>query len=437
MSADTHDAAWLQHSRDRIAARRALDAKSRAAKEFPGFLQAFPALRAAAQHEHAVLLGAITCRQFAPGEIMSHAASPALVYLLAGEALSMDTASDCTDALGKGGTPVLERQGVGEALLVGSSMSPECAPIIKASCLCTALVLSLADLAELKSRLPDSVASEFDARLRLHQAWHHGCKATDQWAKVTASAAEVKDLVRVCMDAVRRDDAAMIRKMSDKKALLALSDPCSPEGGAIHIAVSRKQHACLDALLELEVSPNARSGTGHTPLHMAALIGDDKAIVKLLSARGSPDSSARNLRTPLHTAAQEGHHEIVKTLLAAAAAVDVQDSRLVTPMHLAVRHSHPHVVRALLLAGCSLNKRDLHGRSVWHEARHWSFGDTDGCDRAGRAAVYDMVHLVFTREKYLNDALHPCGQRDRSYLEMPAKIQPEPEKAKASAFNLV
>ena len=69
---------------------------------------------------------------------------------------------------------------------------------------------------------------------------------------------------------------------------------------------------------------------------------------------------------------------------------------------------------------------------------------SDVCVKCGlhfdnRAAIYDMVNLVFTRERMLTDWGHPCCERDRSYLEMPEK-EPEPEPPKTPpkpSFNLV
>ena len=43
----------------------------------------------------------------------------------------------------------------------------------------------------------------------------------------------------------------------------------------------------------------------------------------------------------------------------------------------------------------------------------WKDGDADGLGRQERGAIYDMVHLVFTREKLLTDWGHPCPERDR------------------------
>ena len=49
--------------------------------------------------------------------------------------------------------------------------------------------------------------------------------------------------------------------------------------------------------------------------------------------------------------------------------------------------------------------------------------DAAAFSRPDRAAVYDMVHLVFTREKLLTDWGHPCCNRDRWVEEAQLYLQ--------------
>jgi uncharacterized protein YfiM (DUF2279 family) len=414
VSADAHDEIWLKHSHERISQRRALDASHRRSQLFPSFLSAFPVLRDASQHLRALVMGACSLVHFEKGGVISSDASPALVLIIAGEA-----------SLGSGAI-VSQGVGVGEEILWGEPAST----LEAASHTCTAVVL---EFAMLKQSLSESRQySAFEKRLLLHRAWHRGL-AEDS----NMGAQEVQEFVSSLVDAASANDAATTRKVAEtRQDLLALA-----EGKALHSAAMNGAHSCIDIVLGLESSPDARNGSGQTPLHAAALVGDAIAGQKLLEAKANPNNSDMSLRTPLHIAAQEGCLDVARALLKAGATVDVQDSRLSTPAHLACAAGHPHVVKALLVAGCNMRKKDHHGRTVWNVARYWK-DNLEGGEVAGdRSAVYDMVNLVFRREKLLTDWAHPCGGRDRTYLEMPEpEPEPEPElesKPVRPSFNLV
>ena len=127
-----------------------------------------------------------------------------------------------------------------------------------------------------------------------------------------------------------------IRKVArDRPALLDLCDHSAREGGALHVAAMSRSDSAFDTLLELDASPDARSSSGHTPMHSkmrqccrasasfvarraavtramhvflgagAALVGNLTAIRKLLERQASASKSSNMLRTPLHFAAQE------------------------------------------------------------------------------------------------------------------------------------
>jgi len=415
VSAAAHDETWLRHAQERITQRRALDARQRVAQLLPEFLAAFPVLRGALRHSRAQICACIALRQFERGSTISSENTPALVFLISGMATN-------------GGAVVSAGEGVGEEALWGE---PAVA-LEAASRTCSALVL---DVMLLKESVSGCCDADFEKSLLPYRAWHRGLGEN-------SGAQEVKDFVSSLVNAASLGDAGMIRNFAaGRENLLDVADPGSREGGALHIASMKGEHSCLDTLLGLGASANARGGSGQTPLHAAALVGDAFASKKLLEAKANPNNSDAHLRTPLHVAAQEGHIDVVKALLASGAKVDVQDSRLSTPAHLACAWGNPTVVKALLLAGCNLKKKDHHKWNVWNTARQWQDGHGNS-DRASLyAAVYDMVNLVWRREKGLTDWGHPCEERDRTYLEMP-EPEPEPEPAPAPApskpsFNLV
>ena len=94
---------------------------------------------------------------------------------------------------------------------------------------------------------------------------------------------------------------------------------------------------------------NARDEKGRTPLHVAAVISKQPAVVAAL-AKGGAELDARDEkgRTPLHLAAVLGQPAIVSALVKAGADLDARDERGRTPLQLAEKFSKtPEVVNAL------------------------------------------------------------------------------------------
>jgi ankyrin repeat protein len=53
----------------------------------------------------------------------------------------------------------------------------------------------------------------------------------------------------------------------DRPNLLDLADLSDLEGGALHVAAMHSNDSAFNTLLDLKASPDARSSSGHTPMH--------------------------------------------------------------------------------------------------------------------------------------------------------------------------
>ena len=189
VSADVHDADWLQHSHERIAARRSLDDRKITATAFSNFLDAFPILRHASQHLRALIMSVITLKKFSTGETMNDGKRPALVFMLAGEAT----------AVGVKNKTIPKGQGFGEGNLWGETTNPT---LVAKSRTCTALVLVMEDFVALKLAIPEHFV-EFDQQLQLRRAWHRG----ESEDGCSMASEEVQDLTRSLVRAVQSDDS--------------------------------------------------------------------------------------------------------------------------------------------------------------------------------------------------------------------------------------
>lgn len=161
-------------------------------------------------------------------------------------------------------------------------------------------------------------------------------------------------------DAATVGDAYRIGELVARDGSLAnavAGDGFSPLG----LAAFFKRPDAVRALLDLgaDVHLASRSG-GFTPLHSA--IADDgdaavKDIVRMLLERGAdPNARSGSGATPLHTAAFTGNVPVVRMLLTAGADPEIRDDAGKTPLDVA-RERRQTEVAALLHHGVTNRRR--------------------------------------------------------------------------------
>jgi ankyrin repeat protein len=132
---------------------------------------------------------------------------------------------------------------------------------------------------------------------------------------------------------------------------------------ALVIAVSRKNAAGVQLLLEAGANPNTRytdrSGKfKQTPAVQFAATNGSVEVLRLLAKAGADLNAADATGlTPLMSAAFMGHTEVVDLLLKAGAALEGRDEEGYTPLMFANNKGQPAVVRQLLTAGADANAR--------------------------------------------------------------------------------
>lgn len=99
-------------------------------------------------------------------------------------------------------------------------------------------------------------------------------------------------------------------------------------------------------------SPDAREGSGWTPLMFAAYAGHKAVARALLECGAEPEAGVAGL-CPLHCAAQNGHLAVCEQLLAAGAAPSPCAPPGWTPLHYAASRGHTEVVRFLVRSGAA------------------------------------------------------------------------------------
>jgi ankyrin repeat protein len=149
-----------------------------------------------------------------------------------------------------------------------------------------------------------------------------------------ASRREKTDLVRLLLD--RGVD---VNIASSESGATPLHNACGTRLADYYPGQQTNIEATIRLLLERGADPTLTSEYGYTPLHNAAIPGDDIAV-RLLLATGRIDLDARDHegRTPLHVAAHHGRLDAARLLVDAGAAVNARDASHHTPLGWAMTH---------------------------------------------------------------------------------------------------
>ncbi|EAQ93305.1 hypothetical protein CHGG_01540 [Chaetomium globosum CBS 148.51] len=112
----------------------------------------------------------------------------------------------------------------------------------------------------------------------------------------------------------------------------------------------------------------AKDELGRSPLHIAALAGDDE-LAKLL-IRSLADVNLGDMRggTALHVAAANGEEGIVRLLIANGANMDAADMDGLTPVYAAAAQKQEAIASLLLESGANKNAADHQGSTLLHIA---------------------------------------------------------------------
>jgi len=110
---------------------------------------------------------------------------------------------------------------------------------------------------------------------------------------------------------------------------------------------------------------------GRPTLHSSILRGDIEAVKKLLrSYKINVNKKDDNERTPLHFAALKGNEKAIKLLKMRGANPNIEDCHGSIPLHLAAKHNNPEAVKLLIDMGSELNVQDRYGNTPLHLAAY-------------------------------------------------------------------
>lgn len=127
----------------------------------------------------------------------------------------------------------------------------------------------------------------------------------------------------------------------------------------LHAAVSSKNPACVEFLLENGHLPVPLDKEGFTPLHLAATLDDSGPLAMLLEKNVNIEVPARGSKLlALHCAALAGRTENCRLLVEKGANIEARDKKDgVTPLIASFFHDHRETCKYLLKAGANIMTR--------------------------------------------------------------------------------
>ncbi|PIO74140.1 ankyrin repeat protein [Teladorsagia circumcincta] len=216
---------------------------------------------------------------------------------------------------------------------------------------------------KLISRRPDLVnVPDTDGFTALHYAAKYGhVKAVDLLLKKGAA-----------VDVVGRDLFTPLHVTAKYCRPLALLHGAPTERSSVSQFIDASAHsatprhmtadvttAIVDLLVGRKADVNAKDSYGMTPLHHAAMKGNEPAAKALIKHHADVNAKAMKGTTPLLTACVHGSDEIIQMLLSNGADTSGTDRRMNSVYHIAAHHGRTDTLKLLLQHGRETGQRML------------------------------------------------------------------------------
>lgn len=211
---------------------------------------------------------------------------------------------------------------------------------------CATHGLHLVSYRLLSDTITDVECKVEDGRTALHMAAENGHEKMVQHlltrrADCDVESADGRTPLQLALESGNESIAqVLIQRGADVNANFASGET------PLTVAVGNQWTSLVQILLREKASPNVRLPDGRTSLHVAAEVGSDIGIIKLLCDKGAdPRIGDKRAWTALHYAAHYVHTEVASMLLQVDRIHEVFKRIGWTPLHAAVEQEHIEIVR--------------------------------------------------------------------------------------------
>ena len=147
--------------------------------------------------------------------------------------------------------------------------------------------------------------------------------------------------------AIRRGHTALVKYVL-KAAKASVMDSNTNGHTPVHLAADIGDVLMLDYLLQFIPEVNVCTDGGDTPLHVASLNGHADAVAFLLKKGADSNGANKHGNTALHLASLRGHTNAMKALMESNAQVNARNNEGNTPLHLVCLQGQANAVRCLV-----------------------------------------------------------------------------------------
>jgi len=205
--------------------------------------------------------------------------------------------------------------------------------------------------------------------------------------------------------AIRRGHTTLVRYIL-KAAKGGFVDLNTSGHTPVHLAADIGDVLMLDYLLQVLPEVNVYTDGGDTPLHIASLHGHTDVVAFLLKKGADSNRANKHGNTALHLASVRGHISAMKTLMESNAQVNARNKEGNTPLHLVCLQGQVNAVRCLVQHNANADVKNREKNTPLHMA----------ANKGKKDVITSLIETncdVNLPDKHGDTILHQCARNGK------------------------